>query len=198
MKKIDIVIASGNKDKVREYKELFKDLPINVTSLKDENIELDVEETGKTFSENALIKARYISNKLDKIVIADDSGICIHALDNFPGIYSARFMEGEPYSKKNLIINERLKNKEDKTAHYTCAIALVNKLENIEKQFEEECHGTIISPIEGPHGFGYDPIFVPNGEKLPFSLISDERKNEISHRGKATKLLIDYLYEYLK
>ena len=88
MKNIDIIIASGNKDKIREYKELFKKYPITVTSIKDEGIELDVEETGTTFIENALIKARYIASKTSKIVIADDSGICVHALNDFPGIYS--------------------------------------------------------------------------------------------------------------
>jgi XTP/dITP diphosphohydrolase len=87
---------------------------------------------------------------------------------------------------------------DDKTAHYTCAIVLVNKEENIEKYFERKCYGTIISPIEGPYGFGYDPIFVPDGETEPFSRILDERKNEISHRGIASKLLMKYLEEYLK
>ena len=198
MKKLDIVIASGNKNKIKEYKELFKGYPINVTSIKDEGITLDVEETGSTFIENSLIKARYIASKLDKVVIADDSGLCVHALDDFPGIYSARFMEGQDYSLKNKAINEMLAEHEDKTAHYTCVIAFVSKEENIEKTFEGKCFGHIISPIEGPHGFGYDPIFVPEGEDKPFSLISDEKKNEISHRGVATKLLMEYLDEYLK
>ena len=198
MKKIEIVIATGNKNKVKEYNELFKGYPITVTSLKDENIVLDVEENGTTFLENSLIKARYIASKTNKIVIADDSGICVHALNDFPGIYSARFMEGQSYSLKNKAINEMLEEHVDRTAHYTCAIALVNKQENIEKTFEGKCFGKIISPIEGPHGFGYDPIFVPNGEDKPFSLIPEEKKNEISHRGVATKLLMEYLNEYLK
>lgn len=198
MKKIEIIIASGNKDKIREYKELFKDYPITVTSLKDENIALDVEETGTTFLENSLIKAHYIASKTNKYVISDDSGICIHALNDFPGVYSARFMEGQDYSLKNKAINEMLEEHEDKTAHYTCVIAFVSKEEKIEKTFEGKCFGHIISPIEGPHGFGYDPIFVPEGEDKPFSLINDEKKNEISHRGVATKLLMEYLDEYLK
>lgn len=198
MKQLEIVIASGNKDKIREYKELFKDFPITVTSLKEEGIDLDVEETGNTFAENALIKARYVALKTSKIVISDDSGICVHALNDFPGIYSARFMEGKSYTLKNEAINKMLKEHSDKTAHYTCAIVLVNKEENIEKIFEGKCYGKIIPAIEGPYGFGYDPIFVPDGENKPFSLILDERKNEISHRGVATKLLINYLNEYLK
>ena len=198
MKGIEIVIATGNKDKLREYKEMFGDLPIKVTSLVEEGITLDVEETGSTFEENALIKANYVSSKTNKIIITDDSGICIHALDNFPGIYSARFMEGHSYSERNLKLNEMLESHQDKTAHYYCAIVLVNKNEGIEKTFIGECYGRIIPPIEGPYGFGYDPIFIPNGKELPFSLISDEEKNEISHRGLASKKLIEYLHEYLK
>ena len=198
MKNIEIIIASGNKNKLREYKELFKNLPIKVTSIVEEGLELDVEETGSTFEENSLIKANYIASKTDKIVIADDSGLCVHALDNFPGIFSARFMKECSYSERNLKINEMLNNYEDKSAHFTCAIVLVNKKENIQKIFMGKCEGVIVSPVEGPHGFGYDPIFVPEGEDKPFSLISDEKKNEISHRGVATKLLMEYLDEFLK
>lgn len=198
MKNIEIIIASGNKDKLREYKELFKDLPIKVTSIIEEGLDLDVEETGSTFEENSLIKANYIASKTDKIVIADDSGICVHALDNFPGIFSARFMKDHSYTEKNLKINEMLKEYEDKSAHYTCAIVLVNKKENIEKIFMGQCEGKIVSPVEGPHGFGYDPIFIPDGEKETFSVLDDEIKNKISHRGIASKKLIEYLHEYMK
>lgn len=198
MKNIEIIIASGNKNKLREYKELFKNLPIKVTSIVEEGLELDVEETGSTFEENSLIKANYIASKTDKIVIADDSGLCVHALDNFPGIFSARFMKECSYSERNLKINEMLNNYEDKSAHFTCAIVLVNKKENIQKIFMGKCEGVIVSPVEGPHGFGYDPIFKPNGEKETFSVLEDEIKNKISHRGIASKKLIQYLHQYIK
>ena len=197
MKNIEIIIATGNKDKIREYTELFKNYPVDVKSLKDEGVVLDVEETGTTFKENAVIKAEYIAYKTNKIVISDDSGICIHALNDFPGIYSARFMEGQPYSEKNKEINKRLENCSDRTAHYTCAIAFVDPNNKICEVFEGKCFGTIIDAIEGPYGFGYDPIFVPNGKKEPFSLILDEEKNKISHRGVATQLLMEYLEKYL-
>ena len=197
MEKIEIIIATGNKDKIREYDELFKDYPVIVKSLKDENVQLDVEETGITFKENAIIKAEYIAYKTNKLVIADDSGICIHALNDFPGVYSARFMEGQPYSEKNKEINRRLENHTDRTAHYTCAIAFVDPKKKICEVFEGKCFGTIIEAIEGPHGFGYDPIFVPNGKNEPFSLILDEEKNRMSHRGVATKLLMEYLEKNL-
>ena len=198
MKNIEIIIASGNVDKLREYKKLFEGLPIKVTTIKNEGLTLDVEETGTTFEENALIKANYIANKTEKIVISDDSGICVHALNDFPGIYSARFMEGHDYKERNLKLNEMLEEHADKTAHYTCVIVFVSKHEGICKSFVGECYGKIVNPIEGPYGFGYDPIFVPNGEDKPFSLITDENKNKISHRGIASMKLIEYLHEYLK
>ena len=198
MKTVEIIIASGNKNKLKEYKELFKDLPIKVTSIVEEGLDLDVEETGSSFEENSLIKAKYISSKSKKTIIADDSGLCVHALDNFPGIYSARFMKESSYSERNLKINEMLKPFEDKSAHFTCAIVLLNKEEGIQKTFIEECHGRIVPPIEGPNGFGYDPIFIPNGKNETFSVLSDEEKNLISHRGLASSKLIEYLREYLK
>ena len=152
---------------------------------------------GTTFKENAVIKAEYIAAKTNKIVIADDSGICVHALNDFPGIYSARFMEDRPYSEKHKEINLRLENKEDRSAHYTCAIAFVDPINKVCEVFEGKCFGKIINPIEGPYGFGYDPIFVPNGKNEPFSLITEEEKNRISHRGIATQLLMEYLKKYL-
>ena len=143
MKNIEIVIASGNQNKLREYKNLFDKLPIVVTSIKEENLDLDVEETGTSFEENSLIKAECIAKKTNKIVIADDSGLCVHALDNFPGIYSARFMKEHSYKERNLEINHRLEGIEDKSAHFTCAIVLLNKQENIQKTFIGECYGKI-------------------------------------------------------
>lgn len=198
MKKIEIVIATGNKNKLKEYKELFNNLPVVVSSLTDEGIDLEVEENGTTFEENSLIKARYVAEKLNKIIIADDSGLCVHALNDFPGIYSARFMKEHTYLERNLKINEMLLEHEDKSAHFTCAIVFVDKKNNIEKVFTGQCEGTIVPPREGPNGFGYDPIFLPMDKKDTFSVLSEEEKNEISHRGIASKKLIEYLNEYLK
>ena len=168
------------KGKLREMRELLADLGIEVLSQREAGFDIEVEETGTTFKENAVIKAEYIAYKTNKIVIADDSGLCVHALNDFPGIYSARFMEDKPYSEKHKEINKRLESHEDKSAHYTCAIAFVDPSKKICEVFEGKCFGTIINPIEGPHGFGYDPIFVPNGKNQPFSLIPEEEKNKIS------------------
>ena len=196
MKSLDIVIATNNPNKVREYKELFEDYNVNVTSLKEEGIVSSPEEGGTTFEENALIKAKDARKFTSKVVIADDSGICIHALDNFPGVYSARFMEGHSYKEKNIKINEMLREKEDKTASYHCAIALVNDDE--EKVFVGSCQGVIVEPMEGPYGFGYDPIFYFEPYKKTFSNTLPEDKNKVSHRGKATALLMSYLEQKLE
>ena len=152
METLDIVIATNNPNKVREYKELFEGYDVNVTSLKEEGIVSSPEEGGTTFTDNALIKARDARKYTSKIVIADDSGICIHALSNFPGVYSARFMEGHSYEEKNLKINEMLQDKDDKSASYHCAIALVSDEE--EKVFSGSVNGVIVAPVEGPYGFG--------------------------------------------
>ena len=131
-----------------------------------------------------------------KIVIADDSGICIHALANFPGVYSARFMEGHSYEEKNLKINEMLQDKDDKSASYHCAIAFVSDEE--EKVFVGTCEGVIVSPVEGPYGFGYDPIFYFEPYNKTFSLTLPDDKNKVSHRGKATRLLMEYLKQKIE
>ena len=168
METLDIVIATNNPNKVREYKELFEGYDVNVTSLKEEVIVSSPEEGGTTFTDNALIKARDARKYTSKIVIADDSGICIHALSNFPGVYSARFMEGHSYEEKNLKINEMLQDKDDKSASYHCAIAFVSDEE--EKVFVGTCEGVIVSPVAGPYGFGYDPIFYYEPYNKTFSL----------------------------
>ncbi len=193
MAKLNIVIATGNKDKVREYKELFKDFDIEVTSMKDEGINIEIDENGTTFQENSMIKAMAVASHTSKIVIADDSGLCVSALNDFPGIKSARFMEGCPYEEKHKAILEMLKDKEDKSAYYVCAISIVNLPNNEKQLFVGRCDGTIIEPQYGKYGFGYDPMFKPNGKDISFSVMTDEEKNEISHRGIATRQLIDFL-----
>ena len=196
METLDIVIATNNPNKVREYKELFEGYDVNVTSLKEEGIVSSPEEGGTTFTDNALIKARDARKYTSKIVIADDSGICIHALANFPGVYSARFMEGHSYEEKNLKINEMLQDKDDKSASYHCAIALVSDEE--ERVFVGTCEGVIVSPVEGPYGFGYDPIFYFEPYNKTFSLTLPDDKNKVSHRGKATRLLMEYLKQKIE
>lgn len=154
---------------------------------------LDVEETGSTFEENSLIKARYIAKQLpDKIVIADDSGLEIHGLNGFPGIYSARFMEGSSYNEKNLAIIEKMKDLKDRTANFTTVISLVNFDEN-DRTFSGKAFGHIEREIEGNNGFGYDPIFYSDDLNKTFGNSTNQEKSSISHRGKALVKLVDYI-----
>ena len=162
MKTLEIVIATNNPNKVEEYRQMFASISnIKLFSLKDENIHIEIEENGKTFKENSLIKAEAISKFTNKFILADDSGLEIEALDNFPGIYSARFMEGRPYKEKWAAIFEMLKNKENKNAQFHCAITFITPTKE-KYVFEGIEKGYITEKIEEENGFGYDPIFFSN------------------------------------
>ena len=189
MKKI--MIATGNKNKTREYREMLEPLGYEVHDL-SEIEHTDPEETGTTFAENALIKARSVHDRIRMMTIADDSGLSIRALNGEPGIYSARYLEGHDYDYKNRTIIERLKDKDDRYAWFTCAIALIDH-EGKEHVFEGVMEGEIATELRGNNGFGYDPIFVvPQFGKTSAELSPDD-KNSVSHRGKATRMLLQYL-----
>lgn len=193
MKTLEIVIATNNPNKVEEYRQMFASISnIKLFSLKDENIHIEIEENGKTFKENSLIKAESISKLTDKFVLADDSGLEIEALDNFPGIYSARFMEGRPYKEKWAAIFEMLKNKENKNAQFHCAITFITPTKE-KYVFEGIEKGYITEKIEGENGFGYDPIFFSNSLNKTFGNATEEEKNAVSHRGKAFSQLLEFI-----
>ena len=193
MKTLEIVIATNNRNKVEEYRQMFASISnIKLFSLKDENIHIEIEENGKTFKENSLIKAESISKLTDKFVLADDSGLEIEALDNFPGIYSARFMEGRPYKEKWAAIFEMLKNKENKNAQFHCAITFITPTKE-KYVFEGIEKGYITEKIEGENGFGYDPIFFSNSLNKTFGNATEEEKNAVSHRGKAFSQLLEFI-----
>lgn len=193
MKTLEIVIATNNPNKVEEYRQMFASISnIKLFSLKDENIHIEIEENGKTFKENSLIKAESISKLTDKFVLADDSGLEIEALDNFPGIYSARFMEGRPYKEKWAAIFEMLKNKENKNAQFHCAITFITPTKE-KYVFEGIEKGYITENIEGENGFGYDPIFFSNSLNKTFGNATEEEKNAVSHRGKAFSQLLEFI-----
>lgn len=190
----EIIVASNNAGKIKEISSMLAPLHIEVKSLKDVFEEpIDIEENGKTFKENALIKASTIMEMVHLPVLADDSGLEINALDGAPGIYSARFMGHDTsYEVKNQYLIDTLKDKEDKGARYVCAMALC-----IPDQkpilIEEYLYGEIYDKMEGENGFGYDPIFfIPELNKTAAS-ISLEEKNKISHRAKALKKLYEIL-----
>jgi len=188
---MDIVIATNNINKVKEFNEILSPLGFNCLSLKDLNIVCDPEETGSTFKENALIKAKEIAKYTNKLILADDSGIEIDAYPNLLGIYSHRFLENEPYSIKNAALIEMLKDK-IKTARYVCVIALIN-FNDQELFFEGICEGHISDIPKGNNGFGYDPIFIPSGLDKTMAELESEEKHRISHRGIASNKLVEYL-----
>ena len=190
----EIIVASTNEGKIREIKAMLDQIGIEVKSLKDVfDKDIDIEENGQTFQENALIKAQTICDFIHKPVLADDSGLEVNALNGGPGIYSARFMGHDTsYDIKNQYIIDALKGK-DRGARFVCAMALcIPDEEPI--LIEEYFNGEISDKIEGENGFGYDPIFyVPELHKTS-AMLTLEEKNQYSHRAKALKKL----YEILK
>lgn len=195
MKKL--IVASNNEHKIKEIKEILKDLSLDIRSIKDENIFIDVEEDGKTFKENALKKAREIykflnnRNEKDFIVMSDDSGLVVDILNGEPGVYSARYAGEHGNSKKN---NEKLLKKlsefsiEERKAYFICLVALINQ-EGKELTIEGKSYGYITENLKGNEGFGYDPIFFVKEFNKTFAEMTPEEKNSISHRGKALEKL---------
>ena len=186
----DIMIATSNKGKVREYKSLLEPLGYTVHDLSELD-PIEIDENGTTFQENALIKAKSIKDKCNMIVIADDSGLEIDALNKEPGIHSARYLEGHDYSYKNKVLLERMKGKTDRTARFVCAIALCD--ETGDHLFTGVMEGKINDQAAGDNGFGYDPIFLVEQFGKTSAQLTMEQKNSVSHRGIATRELLAYL-----
>ncbi len=190
MKKL--IVASNNKNKIIEIKEILSKYSIEVLSLKEANINIDVEEDGTTFMENAYKKANEIYKILkNKMVLADDSGLVVDCLDGAPGVYSARFAGEHGNSKKN---NEKLlellkeKDCKDKKAKFVCAMVLISDIGKVIK-VQGEIDGTIINEEKGSNGFGYDPVFYIPEYKMTFAEMNSDLKNSISHRANALKKL---------
>ena len=193
MKKL--VFATGNMNKLREIKQILEGLDVEVLSMKEAGVDVDIVEDGTTFEENALIKARAVSKASGHLALADDSGLEVDALDKEPGIYSARYMgEDTSYDIKNQNIIDRLSGvpDEERTARFVCAMAAVFP-DGTEKTFVRTMEGRIGYEIAGANGFGYDPIFYLPEYGKTSAEISPEEKNAISHRGKALRALADYL-----
>lgn len=188
MKKI--VFATKNQGKLKEIREILGD-KYNIVSMEEAGINIDVEENGTTFEENAILKAEAVMKICNEMVLADDSGLEVDYLNKEPGIYSSRYMgEDTPYSIKNQAIIDKLQGVEDekRTARFVCAVAcaIPDKYTLIAKETME---GIIAHEIIGENGFGYDPIFyLPEYKKTSAQLTMDE-KNKISHRGKALRAM---------
>ncbi len=191
-----IVVATNNQHKLGEFKKLLEGLDIELLTMQDALGEtLDIIEDGETFCENSAIKALAVSAKTDKLVFSDDSGIVVDALDGAPGIYSARYA-GEGASdldNLNKLIDD-MKDCENRKAQFVCVITLAKDGEII-ADFTGEVEGHLQYEADGVNGFGYDPIFVPEGFDKSFGLLSEEIKQEISHRACATILLKEFLKE---
>ena len=153
----------------------------------------DPDETGTTFEENSLIKAKAAWELSHTWALADDSGLCIDALDGKPGIFSARYAE-TPQKRIDRVLKE-LEGTENRTAHFTCRMTLISPDGNVALSCEGRCDGTIVKKQRGVNGFGYDPIFLINGDTRTMAELSDEEKNRVSHRSKALKQVIEYLKE---
>ena len=193
-----IIFATGNEGKMREIRAILGDMDVEICSMKEAGIQTDIIEDGKTFEENAIIKAKTIAAQTDAIVLADDSGLEIDYLNKEPGIYSARYLgEDTPYSVKNANLIQRLKGvpEEQRTARFVCAIATVLP-DGRELTTRAAIEGRIGYGEKGKNGFGYDPIFyVPEFGKTTAEL-TEEEKNQVSHRGKALQLMKEELKKY--
>ena len=187
---LKLVLATSNKGKVKEIKALYKDY--DVIPYSELIKEFEIVEDGLTFKENALIKARVVFNALsdeDIVVIADDSGISVDLLDGKPGIYSARHAGAGADDKDNLyklIEDIKAKGVKSSPAYYTAAIAIVTK--QSEFSVHGWMYGTVITEVKGDSGFGYDPMFIPEGYDKTLGELDNEIKKQLSHRSKALRL----------
>ncbi len=193
-----IVIASSNEHKVKEFQNILKPFGIKVVPYKSLiKEEFEIEETGKTFEENAIIKAETIAKKTGLPTFADDSGFCIKDLNSFPGVYSARYaQEVGGYDKAFEEIQLKLNGKVSE-AKFVCVIAFAIDGEKT-LTFDGSCYGFTIFPSRGENGFGYDSIFVPNSYGITFAEMSEDEKNSISHRAVATLKFVKFIEEWKK
>lgn len=182
-----IIFATSNEGKMKEIREIMKDLNLEVVSLKEAGLNPDIVEDGTTFEENAIIKAKQVMELTGEIVLADDSGIEVDYLNKAPGVYSARFMgEDTPYSIKNQYIIDKLADAKDeeRSARFVCVIACAFPSGEIITR-RATIEGVIAKEISGANGFGYDPIFYVPEYGCTTAEMTSEHKNKISHRGKA-------------
>ena len=187
----NIVFATNNKNKLREMRDIVGS-KYNILSLSDINCHEDIPETADTIEGNALLKARFVKEKYGYDCFADDTGLEVEALDNRPGVYSARFAGEDCNSENNInkLLSE-LEGIENRKARFRTVIALIKG--ETEEEFEGVIYGNISHERHGEGGFGYDKVFVPENYEKTFAEMLPKEKNSISHRAKATRLLIEYL-----
>lgn len=196
IEKMRLVVATGNAHKLREIAEIFTEF--EVVSQKEMGFNEEVEENGATFAENALIKARAASKALGCIALADDSGLCVDALNGAPGIFSARYCgyHGDDQANRNKLL-EDMRGKENRTAHFNSAVALVYP-DGRELVAEGQTYGKILEKETGEGGFGYDCLFFSDDLQKSFGLATAEEKNSVSHRFRSLQKLLKMWQEQEK
>ena len=194
-----VVIATKNKGKAKDFEALFQTLGFEVVTMFDVAPDMEIEETGTTFEENAVLKAETLAKELQTIVIADDSGLAVDALDGAPGVYSARYA-GDHDDEANIVkVLENLAGmpEEKRTARFMCALAIAGPELETTTVFGT-CEGVILEEKRGTNGFGYDPIFFVPALGRAMAELTPEEKGAISHRGNAIRKLADVLPTLLK
>lgn len=192
---MQITLGTGNEHKVFEINEIVKEQGYKKIVFKAVEGDFNPIENGSTFEENSLIKAKEGARLSGMLTLADDSGLCIEALNGAPGLYSARYA-GTQDEKIARILKE-LDGQENRKAKFVCCMTLVDKDGNTIHTTKGECHGQIIKERKGSNGFGYDPIFMPDGYDITLAEMSEDGKNKISHRGKALTQMLKFINEEL-
>ena len=191
----ELVVATHNQGKVEEFKTLMKDLPIDIKYLADfEAVEAPAE-TGRTFAANARQKATYYAKKLGKPCIADDSGLEVQALDGAPGVRSARYA-GEKASDEdnNKLLLHNMKFQVKRTCRFRCALCVAQPDGKVLNEVDGICDGMLLHEPLGENGFGYDPLFIPEGSAKTYAEMDPAEKNALSHRVRAVRKLAEYLH----
>ncbi|WP_447952147.1 RdgB/HAM1 family non-canonical purine NTP pyrophosphatase [Chryseobacterium koreense] len=186
----EILVATHNQHKKEEIQQILGD-GFKVTSLTDYGLLDEIIEDGATFHENALIKAEYCFRKTGKPSLGDDSGLVVETLDGRPGIFSARYAGNHDFGKNIAKVLEEMKGEENRKAYFVTVMCLVD--ENGEHYFEGRVYGNLTENRRGEKGFGYDPIFIPDGFEITFAEMSAEEKNKISHRKYALEKFLKFL-----
>ena len=190
------VLATQNPKKLKEMSAILGELGVEVVSEADLGVKIEVEETGETFAENSLLKAKAVMEATKLPAIADDSGLCVDALNGGPGVYSARYAmmagEGSGDAANNALLLRRMKGKTDRSCAFICALAL--KIPGRETLIAEgSCPGVLLEEERGTGGFGYDPLFLYEPLNKTFAEVTEEEKNQISHRARACEKMLEIM-----
>lgn len=197
--KMQILVGTKNAGKVRELENLLAEIPVELQSLDEFENVIEPEETGAGFADNAALKAVYYSEKTGLAALADDSGLEVSALNGAPGVYSARYAGKDSSNAEKIAkLLEELENSgnEDRSARFVCVIVLTNEAGEIIFQAEGICDGKIANEPRGENGFGYDPVFIPEGFDETFGELSNDVKSRLSHRARAIEKIIRFLRDF--